>query len=761
MTKKIKSGGRKRVKETGTWYKKLIEGKAKADYYRHFIKKVKDLTTEYFGEDESLRVLKGIESHKLQIVGIEAFLFDYNDISDPSLTLYNECKTIDEFLIQSIARFKRRGELGETDISIQHFFLALSDLLATNDTFTPFYLEGAIYSFISSLITTVDKSPYILAVIEPKWAAEIGKQLGLNMSKYTHVVGTLFSTLENLRESTKKCKAFLPAVKILYPVYEDHRGDQLAYLVSTFRCTDRPVSLERTFKDIENLGEDTPSLRSTLEYWCEKTGCHFNIDAIVTELHRLGESQFLKRYPLKNTLSKVFVGEKFSAGYYKKNNIEPVFVNKETFEQSLSPYFSEVRINMGGIKKDNLDSIIDVAKTLNLTKGYYARTKRDINSLTFKITITNVKDISRNFITYIQEKLKRIESLTNKNFLIEVQYNSETVTKRIPEEMVTHFRIISDIHADYNREHGYNFNFGDDFVINCGDTAGNALTEGGWLNTYVRHGVTIIGNHFGYSSAYPELNGIENVEKYGNTVHPKNTKNFQVRALFNAISTPEITLLSNTCTEYDGIVIIGTCLYTDFKLYGEDHKEECMAYAKKYMNDFRLPTIIEKSARTLNDKGEWEFKTLKKVDRQVKPFTPLDHTFYFDYSFNFIKEKVLEYKHKPIVVVTHHAPSPYSVSKQYDGDLLNAAFASNLNEFIIKNPQIRLWCHGHMHTPCDYILGKTRVICCPFGYNNENDFELPYGYGARIPIKDIKSKEPWKKILAKEITFGEVKVYKN
>ena len=759
MTKKTKSGVQKRVKETGTWYRKLIEGKSKADYYRHFIKKVNDLTTEYFGEDESLRVLKGIESHKLQIVGIEAFLFDYNDISDPSLTLYNECKTVDELLVKSIAHFKRRGEMGETDISIQHFFLALSDLITTDEDFTPFYLERAIYSFVTSLITTIDKSPYVFTIIEPKWAAEIGRQLGLNLSKYSYVISILFSTMENLRENTKNCKAFLPAIKVIYPVYEDHRGEQLAYLVSVFRCTDRPVSLERTFKDIENLGEDTPLLRSTIEFWCKKTGYQGNIEAIITELHRLGESSYLKRYPLKNTLSKIFFSGKFSTGYYKKNNIEPVFINKETFEQSLSPYFSEIRINMGNIKRDNLDSIIDIAKTLNLIKGYYAKNKRDINSLTFKITITNVKDLSKNFIAYIQEKLKKIESITNKNFLIEVQYNAETVTKKIPEEMVTHFRIISDIHADYNQKHGYNFNFGDDFIINCGDTAGNAIAESGWLNTYIRHGVTIIGNHFGYSSAYPELDGIENMEKYGNTTHPKNTKNFQVRALFNALSVPELALLSNTCIEYNGIVIIGTCLYTDFKLYGEDHKEECMAYAKKYMNDFRLPTIIEKSDRTLNDKGEWEFRTLKKVDRKVKPFTPLDHTFYFDYSFNFIKEKVQEYKHKPIVIVTHHAPSPYSISEEYEGDLLNAAFASNLNEFIVKNPQIRLWCHGHMHKPCDYILGETRVICCPFGYNNENNFKLPYDYGVRIPVQEIKSKESWKKILAKSIFLGKIMVY--
>ena len=179
------------------------------------------------------------------------------------------------------------------------------------------------------------------------------------------------------------------------------------------------------------------------------------------------------------------------------------------------------------------------------------------------------------------------------------------------------------------------------------------------------------------------------------------------------------------------------------------------------MNDFRLPTILEKKIYTRNKNGTWEFTTHKKADRKVRPFTPLDHMFYFDNSFNFIKEKVQEHRYKPIVIMTHHAPSPYSISEEYKGNLLNAAFASNLNSFIVDNPQIRLWSHGHMHTPFDYILGETRIVCCPFGYNNENNFNLPYDYGLRISITDIKSKKSWRKILQKEIASGEILTYES
>ena len=57
---------RKTPKETGTWYKSLIEGKTKAEYYRHFIKKLNDIITEHFGSDEAKRVLNAIKSGKIQ-----------------------------------------------------------------------------------------------------------------------------------------------------------------------------------------------------------------------------------------------------------------------------------------------------------------------------------------------------------------------------------------------------------------------------------------------------------------------------------------------------------------------------------------------------------------------------------------------------------------------------------------------------------------------------------------------------------------------
>ena len=73
----------------------------------------------------------------------------------------------------------------------------------------------------------------------------------------------------------------------------------------------------------------------------------------------------------------------------------------------------------------------------------------------------------------------------------------------------------------------------------------------------------------------------------------------------------------------------------------------------------------------------------------------------------------------PTVVVTHHLPHALSIPERYKGDLLNAAYASDLTDTIRLGPPT-LWVHGHAHECCGYRVCGTRVICNPRGYGNEN-----------------------------------------
>lgn len=79
---------------------------------------------------------------------------------------------------------------------------------------------------------------------------------------------------------------------------------------------------------------------------------------------------------------------------------------------------------------------------------------------------------------------------------------------------------------------------------------------------------------------------------------------------------------------------------------------------------------------------------------------------------------VVEGKHdQKFVVVGHHAPSTMSTHPRYRGDtIMNGGYNSDLSEFILDHPQIKLWTHGHTHDPFDYTVGTTRVVCNPRGY---------------------------------------------
>lgn len=85
---------------------------------------------------------------------------------------------------------------------------------------------------------------------------------------------------------------------------------------------------------------------------------------------------------------------------------------------------------------------------------------------------------------------------------------------------------------------------------------------------------------------------------------------------------------------------------------------------------------------------------------------------------------------RKMVVMTHMAPSSKSSHPRYGIDNpLNWAYYSELSEFILNNPRIAAWVHGHTHDSHDYMVGDTRVMCNPRGYahpmrKNEQENEL-------------------------------------
>ena len=67
----------------------------------------------------------------------------------------------------------------------------------------------------------------------------------------------------------------------------------------------------------------------------------------------------------------------------------------------------------------------------------------------------------------------------------------------------------------------------------------------------------------------------------------------------------------------------------------------------------------------------------------------------------------------PTVVVTHFAPSLRSADPRYGLVPGTAGFCNALDDLL---PQAKLWLHGHLHCPADYVARGCRVVANPLGY---------------------------------------------
>ena len=99
-------------------------------------------------------------------------------------------------------------------------------------------------------------------------------------------------------------------------------------------------------------------------------------------------------------------------------------------------------------------------------------------------------------------------------------------------------------------------------------------------------------------------------------------------------------------------------------------------------------------------------------------------------TLGYFKTVLDDRKDQKCVVIGHHLPCELSIPSWFAGRyLMNGGYCSDLSEFILDRPQIKLWVHGHTHTPCNYELGDTRVVCNPRGYygvEDVYDYRLAY-----------------------------------
>jgi len=202
-----------------------------------------------------------------------------------------------------------------------------------------------------------------------------------------------------------------------------------------------------------------------------------------------------------------------------------------------------------------------------------------------------------------------------------------------------------------------------------------------------------------------------------------------------------VYLLDKESKKIDDVTFIGGTLWTDM------NKEDSMTlrHIRGMMNDFRC---VENSNRVVNYKvpvykkdenGDYIYDTTNggksmiknghEFKTRVSTFSPEDAVIDHKEMLGYIQTVIEGKFDQKFVVVGHHAPSKASTHPRYkDEELMNGGYSSDLNDYIMEHPQIKLWTHGHTHEDFDYMVGSTRVVCNPRGYINyerrADSFEL-------------------------------------
>ena len=154
-----------------------------------------------------------------------------------------------------------------------------------------------------------------------------------------------------------------------------------------------------------------------------------------------------------------------------------------------------------------------------------------------------------------------------------------------------------------------------------------------------------------------------------------------------------IHVLDDRAVEIDGVRFVGSTLWTDFNLYGDQI------------------TAMDAAARMMSD-----YARIRCGPAQLTPGQTLN---LHEQSRAWLEDTLASPFAGKTVVVSHHCCHPDSIDAKYANSPANPGFASDLTA-LLERHTIAAWCHGHTHISLDHRVGATRIVCNPRGYTKPN-----------------------------------------
>ena len=168
---------------------------------------------------------------------------------------------------------------------------------------------------------------------------------------------------------------------------------------------------------------------------------------------------------------------------------------------------------------------------------------------------------------------------------------------------------------------------------------------------------------------------------------------------------PNVHFMENEKFVLDDVTFVGGTLWTDMNK--GDPLTQQVVMGK--MNDYNIIRVESRG-----------YGRLHPTDTIKRHIATLDY----------IRKTVDSDPTQKYFVIGHQAPSKLSTKPQYEKDVhVNGAYSSDLSEFMLDRPQIKVWVHGHTHHEFDYMIGSTRVVANPrgyVGYERQSQEDDPY-----------------------------------
>ena len=251
---------------------------------------------------------------------------------------------------------------------------------------------------------------------------------------------------------------------------------------------------------------------------------------------------------------------------------------------------------------------------------------------------------------------------------------------------MTIIRELSDIHLEFIRNPDELIRRTDLLIPQLPTDSETVLIIAGDIGTAVR--ITLLKNFLGILCARFKhvIYVLGNHEHYGFDI------SVTERYLVNELQFDNLTIAGNSVKSLvvDGVTFYATTLWTDYA----KSPEEMKSVAKAAMNDHHhifdgLECFSPDKAQLLHEQAKQQLG-------------------------EFLDGK----DNSKTVVISHHLPTYKAVHPRYGSGLLNGAFASDMDDFILKH-QPAYWFFGHTHDAYNGVIGNTLLVCNPVGYPNE------------------------------------------